>query len=221
MNTIRLVLIALICSLAVASPAEAQNYKKKDRQLRRVIKKRAVRDARKESRKLRRQGYYVAPGAIPLDRQIEEAWKRQYDRTDDGFPVYIIATGNAVANTSSAAKLQATELAKLELAGSISTQVMALIESNIANEQLSTREANSVSKTVAASTNTIAANLGRTLVLVEIYRKVKKTTNIEASVRMAYNSKKAMEMAKKSIRKQLEEATELTREKLDKLMNFD
>lgn len=221
MNTIRLVLIALICSMAVASPAEAQNYKKKDRQLRRVIKKRAVRQARKESRKLRRQGYYVAPGALPLAKQIEQAWKRQYERTDDGFPLYIVASGNSVANTTSAAKLQATELAKLELAGSISTQVMALIESNIANEQLSSIEANSVTKTVAAASNVIAADLGRTIPLVEIYRKVKKTTNTEASIRMAYNSKKALEIGKKSIRKQLEEETELTREKLDKLMNFD
>ena len=81
MNTIRIVLIALICSLAVAPTAEAQL---KDRKLKRSIKKRAVKDARKESRKLRRQGYYVAPGAIPLSKQIEDAWKRQYDRTDDG-----------------------------------------------------------------------------------------------------------------------------------------
>jgi hypothetical protein len=49
-----------------------------------------------------------------------------------------------VAETQTAAKLQATETAKLELAGQINTQVAALIENSIANQQLNTEEAASI-----------------------------------------------------------------------------
>jgi hypothetical protein len=134
--------------------------------------------------------------------------------------MYIVASGNSVANTQSAAKLQSTELAKLELAGSISTQVGALIENSIANQQLNAEEAASVTKTVAASKNIIAQELGRTLPLFEIYRTLD-NKNVEVNVRMAYNSKKAMEVAQRTLSKQLEEETDIAHDKLEKLLKFD
>jgi len=144
---------------------------------------------------------------------------RQYETDDTGYPLYIVASGNSVANSQSAAKLQATEIAKLELAGSISTQVAALIETSIANEQLSAKDAASVTKTVAAAKNIIAQEIGRVIPLFEIYKTVGK--NIESNVRVAYNSQMAMESAKKVIKKKLEEETEIAHEKLEKLMNFN
>ncbi len=137
---------------------------------------------------------------------------------EHGYPLYIVATGNSVAETQSAAKLQATELAKLELAGLVATNVAALIENSIANNQLNNEEAASVTKTVAASKNIIAQEIGRVIFLFEIYRKINK--NVESSVRVGYNNALAQETAKKVIRKQLEDQTEILHEKLDKLLNF-
>ena len=184
------------------------------------IKKKAVKEARKEAKRFKKEGYKVTPGALPMEKQIETAWMRQYETAEDGYPLYIVASGNSVANTTSAAKLQATELAKLELAGSISTQVAALIENSIANQQLNSEEAASVTKTVAASKNIIAQELGRSLTLFEIYRTLK-NKNVEVNVRIAYNSKKAEEVAQKTIKKKLEEETEITHDKLEKLMKWD
>jgi hypothetical protein len=130
-----------------------------------------------------------------------------------------VATGNSVAETQTAAKLQATETAKLELAGQINTQIAALIENSIANQQLNNEEAASITKTVAASKNLIAQELGRVLPLVEMYKKI--GTNVEANVRLAYNLDTAYEVAKKVIRKSLEEDTKIAHEKLESLMNFN
>ena len=215
MKILRIFLITVICSLAAAAPVEAQ---KNDRQLRRSIKKRAVKDARKEGRRLKRQKFYVAPGAIPLSKQVQDAWMRQYQVTENGEPLYIIASGNAVANTQTAAKLQATQVAKLELGGLVSTQISAIIESNIANEQLNQFEANSVTKTVAAAKNTVSTQLGRTLQILEIYRKQKKNNLIESTVRLAYNSEQALEIARNSIIEKLEAETNIARDKLERLM---
>ena len=130
-----------------------------------------------------------------------------------------MATGNSVAETQTAAKLQATETAKLELAGQINTQVAALIENSIANQQLNTEEAASITKTVAASKNLIAQEIGRIIPVVEMYKKI--GTNVEANVRIAYNMETAFDVAKKVIRKSLEEETKIAHEKLEKLMQFD
>ena len=129
-----------------------------------------------------------------------------------------MATGNSVGETQTAAKLQAMETAKLEMAGQISTQIAALIENSIANKQLNNEEAASVTKTVAASKNLIAQELGQVIPMVEIYKKIGK--NVEANVRLAYNLATAFDMAKKVIRKSLEDETKIAHEKLKNLMKF-
>lgn len=190
-----------------------------ERQVRQDVKSRAIKSARQEAKKYKRAGYYVAPGAIMLDKQLENAWMKQYEVTDKNEPKYIMATGNSVAETQTAAKIQATETAKLELAGQISTQVAALIENSIANQQLNNEEAASVTKIVVASKNLIAQELGRVLPMVEMYKKIGK--NVEANVRLAYDLNTAFDIAKKVIRKSLEEETKIAHEKLEKLMDFD
>lgn len=182
------------------------------------IKKKAVKEARKEAKEYKKQGFFVAPGSLPMEKQLENAWIRQYEVDQKGFPLYIVATGNSVANTQTAAKLQSTETAKLELAGTISTNVAAIIENSIANQQMSTDDAASITKTVAASKNIIAQELGRVITLFEIYKKI--GTNVESSIKMAYNSEMALEIGKKVIKKKLEEETTILHEKLEKIMSF-
>ena len=208
--------ITILFALTLILPLQAQQT---DKQLEKELNSKAMKKARKEAKQLKKDGFYVPPGALPMDIQIENAWKKQMMTDEDGYPMYIVATGNSVAETQTAAKIQATETAKLELAGTITTNVAALIESNIANEQLSTEDAASVTKTVAAAKSIIAQELGRVIPLVELYKKIGKS-NIQADVRLAYDTQTAYEMAKKSIRKSLEEETNLLQEKLDKLMDF-
>lgn len=216
MRTIALALMAALISANISLTATAQQS---DKDLKKEATSKAIKSARKEAKKYKKEGYYVAPGALPLDKQLESAWMKQYETNDKGEQKFIMATGNSVAETQTAAKLQATETAKLELAGQISTQVAALIENSIANQQLNNEEAASVTKTVAASKNLIAQEIGRVLPVVEMYKKI--GTNVEANVRLAYNMETAFEVAKNVIRKNLEEETKIAHEKLEKLMQFN
>jgi hypothetical protein len=212
MKRITSVLLTLFVLFSLSVTAQKKDQIKE-------IKRKAVKEARKEAKNFKNQGFYVSPGSLPMEKQLENSWARQYEVDEKGFPLYIVASGNSVANAQTAAKLQSTETAKLELAGTISTNVAAIIESSIANQQLSADDAASITKTVAASKNIIAQELGRVITLFEIYRKVGKD-NIESNVRMAYNTEMAMEIGKKIIRKKLEEETTILHEKLDKLLNF-
>jgi len=189
-----------------------------NREMRKSLSLRPPREVRREARNLEKQGYKVAVGATTIERQLVDAWLKQQETDENGYPRFIVATGNSVGETQIAAKLQATETAKLDLAGQIATNIAALIENNIANSQLNTEEATSVTKTVAASKSLIAQKLGRILPLVEMYRNIGQ--NMEANVRIAYSQEIAMETAKKTIRKSLEEETEIMQDKLEQLMKF-
>lgn len=217
-NTMKKIIFALTILMAVliAMPVVAQQTEK---EAGKALNKKAMKKARKEAKKFKKEGFFVPPGALPMDVQLENSWKKQLLVDEEGFPKFIVATGNSVAETQTAAKIQATETAKLELAGTISTNVAALIENNIANQQIDLEDATTVTKTVAASKNIIAQELGRVLPLFEVYKKIGKN-NIEADIRLAYDSKTAYDIAKKVIRQSLEEQTEIMQEKLDKLMDF-
>jgi hypothetical protein len=223
MKAFKILFALVVMGIFTLGPRFAFSQNNSDKQLTKEIKKKAVKEARKEAKRFKKEGWYVAPGALPMDKQVQEAWEIQYMKDDKGYPLYIVSTGNSVAESQSAAKLQATELAKLELAGLVQTNVAALIENSIANNQLNRDEAASVTKTVAASKNVIAQEIGRVVVLFEIYRKAgkgKDQKNIESSVRLGYNSELAIETAKKAIRKQLEDETQILHDKLDKILDF-
>lgn len=210
-------LIAAIAFIFFAT--ETIQAQQTEKQLKKEVSSKTSKSVRKDAKKYVKQGYYPAPGGLPIDKQLERAQMKAYETNDKGEPKYLIESGNSVAETQTAAKLQATETAKLSLAGQISTQVAALIENSIANQQLNTEEAASVTKTVAASKNLIAQELGRVIPLVEIYKKI--GTNVEANVQLAYDMEAAFDIARKVIRKSLEEETKIAHEKLEGLMKFN
>ena len=201
-------------AMIICFPVIAQDAKTAQKEL----SAKASKEARKEAKKYNKEGFTVAKGALPLDKQLESAWLKQLARDEEGQPKYIVETGNSVAETQTAAKIQATETAKLNIAGSITTQVAALVENNIANQQLNAEEAASVTKTVAASKNMIAQELGRTIMVVEMYKKIDK--NVECDIRLAYDYKNAKDLAKKVMRQELEKQTGILQDKLDKLMDI-
>jgi hypothetical protein len=216
MKKIIFTLAAIFMASFVCQTVTAQDMS--NREMRKKLKLRPPREVRQEARSLEKEGYKVAVGAPAIERQLVDAWLKQQETDENGYPRFIVASASSVGETQIAAKLQANEAAKLDLAGQIATNVAALIENSIANSQLNTEEAASVTKTVAASKSIIAQELGRTLPLVEMYRNIGK--NMEANVRIAYSHEMAMETAKKAIRKSLEEETEILQDKLEQLMKF-
>lgn len=202
----------LILTIAFTGYAKSTKEGKKD------LTSKSIKEARKEAKKYTKQGYYIAAGAPLMDKQFEAAWMLQLQHDDKGYPKYLVETGTSVAETQIAAKMQATEAAKLFIAGSITTQVAALIESNIANSQLSTKDAASITEIVASSKSIIAQELGRTIPMVEIYKNI--GDNVEANIRLAYDFTNAKDVAKKVIRKELKQKASELQDQVDKLLEF-
>ena len=204
----------------VATKKDYRKIEKHEKFLNKQVKDRAIRDARKEARKLEKQGYKAPVGKLPIDKQLEKAWQCQYEMDSNGYPFYFIATARTTGSNYSAAQMQAVNLAKLDLAGQIQTRVNQLVEAKVANDEIRAEEAVSINSFVSASKNVISNTLGRVLILVEIYR-VNENGNNEVQVTLGYNSKLATQEAIKAVQKSMgEEAGELMDE-LDSLLGIE
>ena len=125
--------------------AQISKEQRKERQeLFKMAKKdlgaRATKTARKEAKRMRKEGWQTTPGALPLEKQLDKAYVIQMEYTADLFPKYI--TGEA----------------------------MSIGENYDAAKKLSAEQAATITETVMASKNMISQSLGRVLPLVEVYR---------------------------------------------------
>jgi len=221
-NFIIAVALLLTCGLA-SLQAQSQASITKERKLvdklsTSELKEKSTKVARTEAKKLTKQGWQVTPGALPIEKQLDRAYKMQYEFDDNQYPKYIMAEAMSVGENYDAAKMQALELAKQNLAGQIQTEITALIENTVANQQMEAGKAASITKTIAASKNLISQSLGRVLPVTEVYRSSKQ--NKEVLVRIAYNSEMAKQAAIKVIKQELEKKGEDLHEQLDKVMGI-
>lgn len=217
MKKIIFTLAAILLASFVCQTISAQDMS--NREMRKKLRLRPPREVRQEARSLEKEGYKVAVGAPTIERQLVDAWLKQQETDENGNPKFFVGNATSVGETQIAAKLQATEAAKLDIAGQIESRVAALIENNIANAQLNMEEANSVTQTIAASKSMVAQRLSNLNTLVEMYRPIDK--NMEASVSIAYNRQQAIDETKNVIRKSLEEKTDILQEELDKILDIN
>ncbi len=130
---------------------------------------------------------------------------------------YIAADGNGVAESKSVAEAQAIEFAKLQLAGTIESNIASMIKGNLANSQESTADATSVTEIVQSSKNIIAQQMGYINPSFKIYRDLK-DNKVEVQVRIFYETSQSWAIAKKAIRQELKDKLKKTDEEVDKLL---
>lgn len=219
------ILFALMMAMCV-SPSFAQSSKEqiKERKehmksLRSELNQKSSKDARKDAKKYRKEGWITSPGALPIEKQLDRSYLMESDIDENGYPKFITGEAQSIGENYDAAKMQALELAKQNLAGQIQTEITALVENTVANKQLSQEQAASVTQSVMSSKNLISQSIGRIIPVVELYRTLP-NKNKEVRVRIAYNHEMAKEAAKKIVREDLEKKGEKLHEDLDKLLGW-
>ena len=214
----------LIASVSVFGQASDAKEIRKERQIIRKMSKAELTSkvdkvTKKEAKRLKKEGWIVSPGALPLEKQLERSFLMEYEYDEDLFPKYIMANAQSIGENYDAAKTAATSLAITNLAGQIQTEVFALVENTVANQQLSAEDAASITESVMASKNVIMQSIGRTIVVVECYR-VLSNKNREVMVRIAYNSDMAKQAAKKAIKEDLKKKGDDLHNKLDDILGL-
>lgn len=225
-KNLSVLLVFLLVFSVLSSYAQEKSAKEimKERKELLKISRKALNDkttkvARKEAKRLKKEGWKVAPGALPMDRQLDKSYTMQYEFDDNGYPKYMMGEAFSTGENYDGAKMQAVELAKQNMAGQIQTEVTALIESQVANSQLTAQDAATITKTVMSSKNLISQSIGRTLIIVELYRELP-NKNKEVLVRIAYNGELAKQAVKNAIRKGLQKEADEQSQELDKLLNW-
>lgn len=210
----------------VFTAASAQISKEQIKECREMAKaskaelnEKASKTSRKEAKKLEKEGWQSAPGALPLVKQLDRSYMMQMEYDEDMYPKYLMGEAISIAENYDAAKMQALELAKQNLAGQIQTEITALVENTVSNKQLAAEQAASVTQSIMAAKNLISQSIGRTITVMELYR-VKPNKNKEVLVRIAYNGNMAKAAAKKAVYEQLEEKGDGLHQKLDELLGW-
>lgn len=222
-NYVKCILVCLF-AFPVLAQAQSQSTKELRKQREEIYKAsksdlntKATKTARKEAKKLQKEGWTTAPGALPLEKQLDKAYLMQMEYDDNMYPKYIMGEGMSVGENYDAAKNSAVELAKQNLAAQIQTEMTALVENTVSNKQLGAEQAASITESVTASKGLISQSIGRFIPVVECY-KTNSSNNKEVLVRIAYNGEMAKEIAKQAIRNDLEKKGQDLHNELDQIL---
>ena len=109
-------LTMMLLSASGITYAQATKEQRKERQeltkaSKKELNEKASKAARKEAKRLSKEGWKTAPGALPLEKQLDKSYMLQDQYDADGFPQFIMAEAMSVGGNYDAAKMQALELA--------------------------------------------------------------------------------------------------------------
>ena len=191
------------------------------------LNEKASKDARKEAKRLAKEGWVVGAGELPLEKMLDRSYQLQYQYGEDLLPKYILGDGKSIGENYNAAKAGAEAAARLSVAGAVESNITALINTKLANGELGQEEAVSLAQTVAGSKNLIQENLPKNLSLVRCYR-VFPNKNQEARIIVFFDVNTANKAAAKALKEKIKEdkraeldskADELIKS-VDKLLGF-
>lgn len=160
--------------------------------------------AKKQAKTLTKEGWKVAPGALPMEAQLVDMYTKQYDRDDVGRPKFLIGESQPIGEFYDAAALQAMTDAKVSIARQLGSDISAKMEAELANKQLSQKQAASVAQVTAKAMEVVSHKLGRVVPLLTCHRELP-NGNIQMMMQVGYPSIEGLEEAKEAIRAKLEE----------------
>lgn len=216
----RILSIALVLVFAVSGIGYAQltkeqikERKEHNKALRKEVNEKAMKAARKEAKKLEKEGWKTPPGKLPIDKQLDKSYLLQADGE------YIFGNASSIGGNYDAAKFQALELAKLNLVNNIQSELVGITSNSIANSQLDQEDAASITRTISESKSRIEQKLGRIIPVMEIYREIN-GKNREVSITIAYSLDEAKAVAKQAVKEELEQRGDELRDQLDQLLGW-
>jgi len=223
MKKIIMFAMAMLVACSSVFAQDAKEIRKERQEIKKMAKAelsaRVDKTTKREAKRLKKEGWVVSPGALPLEKQLERSYLMEYEYDENLFPKFLMANAQSIGENYDAAKTAAMSLAITNLAGQIQTEVTALVENTVGNQQMAAEDAASIVETVMASKNLISQSIGRVITTVECYR-VLDNKNREVMVRIAYNADMAKQAAKQAVREELKKKGENLHEQLDKALGF-
>lgn len=188
MKTIKLFVTMMLFGIAMGVSAQTASE----------LKLKASKEAKKQAKEYQKKGWEIAPGGLPIERQLDRSYLMEYDVDEDMQSKFAFGEAISVGQFYDAAKLQASELAKSDLVGKISSEITRLVETQVKTKQLPEDQAQSAAAATEKSKSLVIQRLGAITPVLELHRKLK-NGNIEVMIRYGYNRSKAVNAAIKQI----------------------
>lgn len=225
MRKILMVAMSLvIASTTVVLAQDAKEIRKERKEVARLakseLKAKASKDARKEAKKLEKEGYTIFPGDLPLAKQLDRSYAMEYEYVQNAagsiVPKYLIGRGMATGENYSAAQNAAVQLALQYVAGLAEIDITTLTETTLANQESSV--ATSLAEVVSSSKNIVAKKIGEVTPVVTLRKQGKH--DVTVLVRVVYDRNTVLQTYKQTIREELQKKGDDLHKQLDNLLGF-
>lgn len=196
----------IMASAATAQTVDYKNIYSQNAELTKLSKEarteKATKDAKKEAKRMEKEGWKPMPGKLPIARQLDRVYNYQYELDEKGSVKYIYGTGTATANTVGAAQITANTQAREQIASNMGTSVTSLIDNAVKNQQISTSEAATLHETADKSKQIFSQNLGQSTPVLEIYRELP-NGNAQVQVGTIYSNAEAQRVIRETMKKEM------------------
>ena len=166
-----------------------------------ILTKEQEKAVKKDVKKYEKEGWKVKPGSPTIAMQLTKSYQMVWEKTADGADQWIMGEGSSIGSIYDAARTQAMTVAQGEIDRKMKTDLTAQIEQDLANEQFSQQEAESIAQTVVNTMGrSVDQSISRPNSLIEMYRDLP-NGNVEVLMRLAISSAKLDSLAKEAIEK--------------------
>lgn len=209
------VIVMMVMAVVSATSIFAQSAKELAKQQQelndinmKLLNSKPSKDAKKQEKKLVKDGWQVPAGSKTIAKQITETQllgeELMADEVGNPTKRYIIRSAQAIAGTYNVGAAAARSNAQVELAAMLETKVAAALEAKLDNQQNSSITSNTVEKFHERAKAIIDASLTNTRTVLSIYR-VNIQNNYEVQVQVAFDKKELAARLKRNLQKELEQ----------------
>lgn len=208
------VLLLIAAAIMIAAGANAQSATDLARQqqelnniLRKSLNAKPTKDAKKQAKELKKQGWTIPAGEKSIEQQITESQfiSAELMSDENGAPTkrFIQHTGVSTAGTYNAAYAAARSNSQVEIANMLETEIAAAMQGKLDNAQHNAVNATTVEKFNQRIKAIVHESLTNSIPVLAIYR-VLPNQNFEVQVRIAFDKKEVAARLKRALQKELE-----------------
>lgn len=223
-KTIIMLVVALMSSMTISAQSAvdlAREQRKLNEINTKMLNEKPTKDAKKQARQLKKDGWLVPVGEKAIEKQLTESQLLGEELMVDelGSPTrrYIQHTASQVAGTYNAGYAAARNAAIVELAANLKTQVAAAMQAKLDNNQTTSINTVTVDKFNERAKAIVDASLTNTRAVVALYRNLP-NNNYEVQVRIAYDKKELAASMKRKMQQELEMEGDELNELVDEVL---
>lgn len=200
-----------IATVAMSYAQSAKELAKQQKELNEInmklLNSKPSKDATKQEKLLKKQGWLVPAGSKTIAKQITEAQllgeELMADETGNPVKRYIVRSAQAVSGGFNTGVAAARANAQVELAAMLRTKVAAAMETKLDNQQNTAISVITVEKFHERAKSIIDACLTNTNTVLSIYR-ITPQNNYEVQVQIVFDKKELSSRIKRRMQQELE-----------------